>query len=149
MFRLRHRVALFALLIALSSPSSTADQLTINLIVKGAKPNVGSIMASLFDSPQAYMREPLVESSAVVDASGNASIDFGKHEPGEYAIAVIYDENENGKLDTGLFRIPKEKIGFSNNAKGRFGPAKWGNARFMLLDSDLLISIELKEAKAD
>jgi len=70
-------------------------------------------------------------------------LDFGSHPPGEYSVAVIYDENGNGELDTGLFGIPKEKIAFSNNAKGRFGPAKWEAARFVLKDSDLSMEITL------
>ncbi|WP_232279356.1 DUF2141 domain-containing protein [Psychromonas ingrahamii] len=37
--------------------------------------------------------------------------------PGKYAMAVIHDENTNGKLDTNLIGVPKEGFGFSNNAK--------------------------------
>lgn len=35
---------------------------------------------------------------------------------GEYAISCFYDENNNKKLDTNFFGIPKEKIGTSNNS---------------------------------
>ena len=37
---------------------------------------------------------------------------------GEYAIRFYQDENGNGKLDLGLFGIPKEGVGSSNNARG-------------------------------
>ena len=74
---------------------------------------------------------------------------MGKHPLGEYAIVVIYDKNGNGKLDTGIFRIPKEKIGYSNNAKGKFGPASWNDTRFKVADSDIRVNIQLASLKGD
>lgn len=62
---------------------------------------------------------------------------------------VICDENGNGELDTGIFRIPKEKIGYSNNAIGKLDPAKWNDARFVLTDSDVNIDIQLANARRD
>jgi uncharacterized protein (DUF2141 family) len=37
---------------------------------------------------------------------------FSDIKPGNYAIAVIHDENRNGELDTNMFGIPKEGYGF-------------------------------------
>ncbi len=37
--------------------------------------------------------------------------------PGVYAAQVYHDENMNGKVDRGLFGIPREGVGFSNDAK--------------------------------
>jgi uncharacterized protein (DUF2141 family) len=34
--------------------------------------------------------------------------EFSDIKPGNYAIAVIHDENRNGELDTNMFGIPKE-----------------------------------------
>ncbi|RLB87863.1 MAG: hypothetical protein DRH26_14725 [Deltaproteobacteria bacterium] len=51
---------------------------------------------------------------------------------GEYAIKVFHDENGNDELDTRMFGIPKERYGFSNNAKGSFGPPEYKEAVFVL-----------------
>ena len=51
--------------------------------------------------------------------------------PGDYALAVIHDENGNGKLDT-FAGIPREGYGFSRNAPVRFGPPRFAAARFTL-----------------
>ncbi len=51
--------------------------------------------------------------------------------PGTYAIGVYIDENENGKLDTNFFGIPKEQYGFSNNTKA-FGIPKFEAAAFAI-----------------
>jgi uncharacterized protein (DUF2141 family) len=35
--------------------------------------------------------------------------------PGAYMISAVHDENDDGKLDKGLFGMPKEGYGVSNN----------------------------------
>ena len=119
----------------------------IGVNVAGAEPGIGQVLVSLFDSSESFLVTPLLEVKADVNSEGNAFVSLGAQAKGEYAIAVIYDKNKNGKLDTGWFRIPKEEIGFSNNAKARLGPAKWDDARFLVTDSDADIDIQL--AKAD
>ncbi|MES2337835.1 MAG: DUF2141 domain-containing protein [Pseudomonadota bacterium] len=50
---------------------------------------------------------------------------------GDYAVAVIHDENGNRKLDT-MMGIPREGFGFSRNPAIGFGPPKFAAARFTL-----------------
>ncbi len=50
--------------------------------------------------------------------------------PGRYSVQAFYDQNGNNKVDHALFGIPKEGVGFSNDAKIRFGPPKWADAMF-------------------
>jgi uncharacterized protein (DUF2141 family) len=56
---------------------------------------------------------------------------------------LYVDSNKNEKLDTNFFGIPKEQFGFSNNAKGRFGPPSFESASFEL-DALKEISINLE-----
>ncbi len=61
-----------------------------------------------------------------------------------YAIAIYHDKNSNKKFDTFL-AIPKERYGFSNNAKVFLGPPKFEDASFFVgRDSIVEISIELR-----
>lgn len=50
--------------------------------------------------------------------------------PGRYASQVFHDRNGNGKIDRGLFGIPKEPVGFSNDAPTHMAPPKWDAAVF-------------------
>jgi uncharacterized protein (DUF2141 family) len=50
---------------------------------------------------------------------------------GDYAIAVIHDENGNAKLDT-FAGIPREGFGFSRNPAIGFGPPRFTAARFAI-----------------
>ena len=47
---------------------------------------------------------------------------------GTYALALVHDENDNLKIDTGLFGIPTEGFCFSKNAMGLFGPPSFKDA---------------------
>lgn len=49
---------------------------------------------------------------------------------GKYAISAFHDHDGDGKMRTGAFGIPKDAYGFSNNAKGIFGPPAFGKAAF-------------------
>ena len=51
---------------------------------------------------------------------------------GTYAVGYYVDVNENEKLDTNFFGIPKEEYGFSNNVRGKFGPPTFESASFTL-----------------
>ncbi len=52
--------------------------------------------------------------------------------PGVYAFRFFHDENSNNELDTNWLGLPKEGYGFSNNAKGSFGPPAFEEWLFVL-----------------
>jgi uncharacterized protein (DUF2141 family) len=43
---------------------------------------------------------------------------------------VIHGENDNRKMDTKIFGIPREGEGASNDARGHFGPPRFEDAAF-------------------
>lgn len=63
--------------------------------------------------------------------AGQRSLRFAALPQGDYAVAVIHDENGNARLDT-FAGIPKEGFGFSRNPAIRFGPPRFAAARFRL-----------------
>lgn len=48
---------------------------------------------------------------------------------GTWALAVIHDENANGRLDR-FMAIPREGFGFSRNPAIRMGPPRYEDVRF-------------------
>ena len=62
---------------------------------------------------------------------------------GVYAIKVLVDNNDNGKIDLNFFGIPKEQFGFSNNVRGILGAPKFEKASFKL-SSNKKIEIKLR-----
>ena len=67
-------------------------------------------------------------------------IDIQDLQMGKYAIAIYHDENNNGRFDTFL-GLPREKYGFSNDARVFLGPPKFSEASFDLSDN---INLEME-----
>jgi uncharacterized protein (DUF2141 family) len=80
----------------------------------------------------------------VVPASGTVTIRFDNVDPGEYAIALLHDENDNGKADRALGMMPKEGYGFSRDAKVRMGPPEWGDAVFTVGAGAQRVNIKMR-----
>lgn len=62
---------------------------------------------------------------------------------GEYAISAFHDANKDEKLNTNAVGIPNEDYGFSNNARGWFGPPDLSD-QMITLHSNKEISITLE-----
>ena len=56
------------------------------------------------------------------------SVQFHSLSPGSYALAVVHDENRNGRLDT-ILSVPKEGFGFSGGHRPVFGPPTFAQAK--------------------
>jgi len=99
------------------------SQLTLDIEITGIKNDEGKIMLQLYDGKETTVNQAMGD---IKDKK--CSVSFKNLKPGKYAIRYFHDENGNGELDTNTFGIPKEGYGFSNNAKGSFGPPafeKW------------------------
>jgi uncharacterized protein (DUF2141 family) len=128
-----------ALIAALAVSSASAA--TLKILVEGAVPNKGTLRITLFASEEGWLKTG-VRSLEIKADSPKASVLVENLPDGEYAISVIDDLDGNGRLDTNAMGIPKEPYGFSNNAKGVFGPAKWADAKFKV-EGDGVVRIRL------
>jgi uncharacterized protein (DUF2141 family) len=63
---------------------------------------------------------------------------------GRYAVQAFHDENANKKLDRALFGIPKEGVGFSNDAPIKLSPPKWAAAMFAFNGSEQTIVLNMR-----
>lgn len=88
----------------------------LNDLPKGTK---GNLMLIVVDSEEIYNSKKPEKKAVLKYIRKNAfinqkeikfSIDLPK---GEYVVQFYIDENKNGKLDTNLVGIPKEKYGFT------------------------------------
>lgn len=127
--------------------STTAATGTITVKITNLKNQYGMLGVSLYNSENGF---PADHTKAC--ASATKSIDgttdeviFSNLPYGTYAISVLHDENNNGKLDTTfLIGIPKEGIGVSNNPKARRGPPDFNECVFTLDSSDHELSIAMR-----
>jgi uncharacterized protein (DUF2141 family) len=116
---------------------SLAEDDNLSLIVKvsGAIPDKGQAIFSLFTSSKDYLKQPAISKIKPVNNKGEAIFSLTPLETGIYAISIIYDENNDGKLNTNFIGIPTEHIGFSNNATGVFGPPSFDDTALIFKES--------------
>jgi uncharacterized protein (DUF2141 family) len=108
--------------------SAIAGQL--NVTFKHIEKHEGNLKVALYNSQENYTGQGAPVQVAMVPVSSEvASYTFENLENGTYAIKLFHDANNNGKMDTNMFGIPKEGYGFSNNV-GKFGEPAFEDASF-------------------
>jgi uncharacterized protein (DUF2141 family) len=143
-------VALFAALVFANLPAVAFAQSSscpgIHVKILNIRNSVGTIGCALFESPGGFPVEFLRYATNIIVIKiqdTQARCDFLNIPPGTYALAVIHDDNMNGKLDTNWLGIPTEGYGFSNDAKGVLGPPSFSAASFPYDGQDLEMRISL------
>ena len=80
----------------------------------------------------------------VVSASGKVELHFTGVKPGNYAIALLHDENNNGKADRAMGMMPKEGYGFSRDAPVNMAPPKFRDAVMPIGDGTQRMTIKMR-----
>lgn len=133
------KVFLIMFLFLMNTIVGQNKKLTIE--VTGFENNKGQVVVGLCNSEKTFLKVFVYGKTQKIE-NKKAIIVFDNIPIGEYAVCVFHDENLNNKLDTNFFKIPTEDFGFSNNARGYFGPPKYIEAKFML-HSNKNISIKV------
>ncbi len=113
---------------------------------KHSRNSTGTIGCALFASTEGFPHEFLRHANRVVVMKiqdTQASCHFVDVPPGTYALAVIHDENMNGKLDTNWMGVPQEGYGFSNKAEAGLSAPSFEAAEFSYQGQDLSMTISL------
>src|SRR6478735_9758764 len=130
------------MIIGLISVSNLVAQNKIEVTIKNVKEAKGTLRVALFNNENDFLKQPL-ESKIVKASATETNVVFDNLKPGEYAVSVIHDLNENKELDKGFMGIPQEPYGFSNDARGKFGPPSYEDSK-LVVKGDLKISIKVE-----
>ena len=108
------KFSVFFFVLIVSIGYISAQDLTVR--IENADVGKGHLMIAVFNSEDNFPNKSFSEQRiAVTDRT--MVITFPGLPAGKYAVSVYQDSNNNGKLDTMIFGIPKEKYGFSNDAR--------------------------------
>ncbi len=119
----------------------------IHVKILNIRNSTGTVDCALFDSPVGFPIEVLRSATNVMlikVRNTQARCDFEDIPPGTYALAVIHDENGNGKLDTNWLGIPTEGYGFSKDARALLGAPSFSAASFPYDGRTLDLTISLR-----
>lgn len=133
---------LLILITSFLSFTGSAQTSTIVVNMSDFESNEGKVYVALYDSADTFLTK-YVKGLIGEVSNLKSTVTFEGVENGTYAISVFHDENGNGKLDTGMFGIPSEPVGTSNNATGFFGPPEFDDAKFKTTGEKIELNINL------
>ena len=103
------------------------------IIITNVEHGDGYIDVKIYDSKESFLKEDLARETVRKKATkGKTVVPLSKIHEGQIAIVVYHDEDNNGKLKTGLFWRPKEGYAFSNDYKPKT-PPKFSKAPIELI----------------
>lgn len=137
-------VLVFASLPAVSFAESPCAGIRVN--VEDISNSTGTVACALFEAREGFPKEFLRYATRIMMMkvrNTQAHCNFLDIPPGEYALAVIHDENMNGELDTNALGVPTEGYGFSSHAKAFLSAPSFEDASFPYDGGGLDLTINL------
>jgi uncharacterized protein (DUF2141 family) len=137
-------IIFFSSLFCIMQPTNV--QPTLKVEISGLKNNKGFVLIAVFNSALGFpaKKELAVKKIRIPAQTGSFTYEVNDLVPGTYALALIHDENDNQRMDTGLFGIPKEGFCFSRGAMGTFGPPSFQAASFVHKAPNSIQNLQVK-----
>jgi len=124
-----------------------ASDTWLNITVDRVRNNHGLVTATLYpNEPKRFLvKNGSLYVASTPAAAGQTRFCLFVPRPGTYAVAIYHDEDSSGTINRGgLFGIPTEAVGFSNNPTILFGPPSLRSVLVKIEHANQAITINLK-----
>ncbi|MFT7561386.1 MAG: hypothetical protein ACI93R_003312 [Flavobacteriales bacterium] len=128
---IKHACLFFPLCVFFSLFAEAEELGELRVHVKGLKSDDGVVRIALYTGQAQYEEGKALVGLEAEIIDGEATIVVLDLPSGEYAIASFHDEDNDGEHNKNMLGMPTEAYAFSNDATGRFGPAKYEDAKFL------------------
>ncbi len=126
----------------LSEPAADRGLLVVH--VRGVRSAEGTVRVKILDHGRDFPQSDDAVARQKQPASAEpARFEFADLPHGTYAVIVLHDEDDDAMLGRSLLGLPREGLGFSNEARIRFGPPKFAEAAIELRAKRLELAIEV------
>jgi uncharacterized protein (DUF2141 family) len=137
-----------ALLIGIAGQAAgneDAGKGTLKVTINGFNNEKGDAKMTIFDSRESFRGGGAgIRGAALPIKAGKVEWALTDLPFGTYAVKVFHDENGNGKVDKNSLGMPREQYGFSNNARGSFGPPDYDKAAFTFSATNTAVTITVE-----
>lgn len=139
-------LGLFAGVVASAAAPSVAEPTTAPLTLEISSPREGGrIAVAVFRDGGGFPdAEDAVRSAHVRPSGALTRLVIADLPPGRYSVAAFHDADGDGKLTLWPIGLPREAYGFSNDARGAFGPPRFDQAAFDLTPGGAVQRIRLR-----
>jgi uncharacterized protein (DUF2141 family) len=139
----RRIISRAAVMLAGCLATAPATAATLTATITGIRNSAGHIRLAICTKAD-FLRPHCPYTAAAAAAPGTVTLTIQNIPPGTYAAEAFHDENDNHTIDRTFFGLPKEGMGFSNNAKMQFGPPHFDDAAFPLTTAPAQITFAIR-----
>lgn len=138
-------LSFLAILMLSSFSIQKQETCSLTVDVSGLRNSKGTVQFALYNREDAFPDEHYKKYFKKLTGkivNGTSTITFKNLPEGKYAVSILHDENNDGKIKKGII-LPKEGIGFSNyESIGFSNRPSFTKASFIVL-KDKMIKINL------
>ena len=120
-----------------SAAVSAAENPNLQVIATNVQSDEGQVIVRVYDKADDWLSDRY-RTFKSVKVAGNRVGDSVTLElllpPGEYALSVFHDLDNDTKLKRNFIGLPKEPAALSNNLRPKFGPPRYKDAVFSIGD---------------
>ena len=141
----RYKYSILILLAGICT-ALNAQYSRLELTINSIKPGEGIVRVAICDNSDQFPDKPSLHYNIPKkDIKDNTiRIIIPGLKPGNYAITLLDDNNSNGKMDTGMFGIPKEGFGFSNNVRPTRKQPDFEKCAFQVREGPIYLEINMQ-----
>ncbi len=129
--------------LALAVPAQAGEVVITVTDLRSTKGVVRACMTTRADIFPKCIKDPGAHRT-VVPAGEKVEVRFTGVKPGSYGIALLHDENNNGKADRAMGMMPKEGYGFSRDAPVNMAPPKFKDAVLQIGEGTQRLTIKMR-----
>ncbi len=129
---------------SLNAQASFDGKLTVE--IDGLRNKIGQVCASIFASSQGFPnnRDRVLQKQCIKINDTSLKVTFDNLKAGNYAVAVMHDQNNDLNLNRNNLGMPIEGFGFSRNPEVRTSAPKFGDAVILVAGPNTNIQIQMK-----
>ena len=142
---MRAAILIALALVSAAPPSMGQPTGEVAVALSGLRSTKGLVQVCLTANAQAFpdCRKDPAGRRLTLAASEAGSFRFAALPAGRYAVALLHDENANGRADMALL-LPREGFGFSRDAAVQFGPPRFAKAAFAVGEAEVTMPIRMR-----
>ena len=132
--------------LTLTSTMSAASASTLTAEISGLRNRNGQLCFSVFSNSQGFPTsgDNAVQNKCVKITNAPMRVTFKSLSPGNYAIAVLHDENNDRQANRNFLGLPTEGFGFSRNPAIGVSAPKFSDTAVSVAGENTTTQIQLR-----
>jgi uncharacterized protein (DUF2141 family) len=115
---------------------------TVTVVISALASTQSVVKLNFYNAADKFLQKDQQAFRMVVKPEGKTELSIPVElAPGEWAVALTQDTNNNDKLDKNMLGIPTEPYAFSNNVRPRLAAPKFEECKFTVSGPGKVVSI--------